>query len=459
MSVNTSSALRLTTGAPRLIAALTLGLGLTLPAAASPQIQTWQTPNGARVLFVEAPDLPMVDVRLVFDAGSARDADKSGLAAMTSAMLTQGAGDWDADAVAERMEDVGASLSAASLRDMGVVTLRSLTQGPALETALTTLIQVLANPRFAVPDLERVRQNTLTALRQAEQDPASVGQKAFYKAIYGDHPYAADPAGTPQGVSALTRDDLLVFHGRYYSARNAVVALVGALTRDQAEAIATRITAKLPGGAGGGEKAAPPPHVEGLTAASSAAIEFPSSQTHVLVGQPGMRRGDPDYFPLYVGNHILGGSGLVSLLTDEVREKRGLSYSVYSYFLPMREDGPFLMGLQTKNTQADPAREVLLETLRRFIEEGPSAKELEAAKQNITGGFPLRIAGNAKVVEYLAMIGFYELPLDYLDRFTGQVEAVTAEQIRNAFARRIHPERLAVINVGPAPEALAGKGD
>ena len=208
----------------------------------------------------------MVDVRLVFDAGSARDADKSGLAAMTSAMLTQGAGDWDADAVAERMEDVGATLSAASLRDMAVVTLRSLTQEPALETALTTLIQVLANPRFAAPDLERVRQNTLTALRQAEQDPGTVGQKAFYKAIYGTHPYAADPAGTPQGVSALTRDDLRAFHGRYYSARNAVVALVGALTRDQAEAIATRITASLPGGAGGGEKAAPPPPVAELTA-------------------------------------------------------------------------------------------------------------------------------------------------------------------------------------------------
>ena len=458
MSVNIRSALRLAVGTLGLVAALALGLGLTLPAAASPQIQTWETPNGASVLFVEAPDLPMVDVRLVFDAGSARDADKSGLAAMTSAMLTQGAGDWDADAVAERMEDVGATLSAASLRDMAVVTLRSLTREPALETALTTLIQVVSNPRFAAPDLERVRQNTLTALRQAEQDPGTVGQKAFYKAIYGTHPYAADPSGTPEGVSALTRDDLRAFHGRYYSARNAVVALVGALTREQAEAIATRITASSPAGprAGEGRTAAA---VAELAAASSAAIEFPSSQTHVLVGQPGMRRGDPDYFPLYVGNHILGGSGLVSLLTEEVREKRGLSYSVYSYFLPMRGDGPFLMGLQTKNTQADKAREVLLETLSRFIQDGPSAKELAAAQKNITGGFPLRIAGNAKVVEYLAMIGFYGLPLDYLDRFTDRVEAVTAEQIRDAFARRIHPERLAVINVGPVPGALAGKGE
>jgi zinc protease len=441
--------------------ALGLALGLTLAgtAAALPQIQTWETPNGARVLFVEAPDLPMLDLRLVFDAGSARDAGSPGVAAMTAAMLTQGAGDWDADAVAERMEAVGASLTASALRDMAFVSTRSLTREPALETALETLTKVLAEPRFAGPDLERLRQNTLTALRQEEQDPGTVAQKAFYRTIYGDHPYAGEPSGTPEGVSALTREDLAAFHRQYYGARNTVVALVGALTRAQAEAIATRVTAGLPGGAVGGERAPAPPPVPGLAAAKAERRDFTSSQTHVLIGQPGMRRGDPDYFPLYVGNHVLGGSGLVSLLMDEVREKRGLSYSVYSYFLPMRVDGPFLMGLQTKNDQADQAREVLMTTLRGFIDAGPGEKDLAAAKKNITGGFPLRIAGNAKVVEYLAMIGFYDLPLDYLDRFTDRVEAVTAEQIRDAFARRIHPDRLTVVNVGPKPGAVAKQGD
>lgn len=441
------------------LAACVLGLPLAGPATALPQIQTWETPNGARVLFVEAPDLPMLDLRLVFDAGSARDAGHPGLAAMTANMLSQGAGDWDADAVAERMESVGASLQASALRDMAFVSIRSLTREPALETALETLTKVVAEPRFAGPDLERVRQNTLTALHQDEQEPATVAQKALYRAIFGDHPYAGEPNGTPEGVSALTRDDLAAFHRQYYGARNAVVALVGAVDRAQAEAIATRVTAGLPGGAAGGERAPAPPPVPGLAAASTERIDFPSSQTHVLVGQPGMRRGDPDYFPLYVGNHILGGGGLVSLLMDEVREKRGLSYNVYSYFLPMRVDGPFVMGLQTRNDQTDKAREVLLQTLRRFIETGPSEKELAAAQKNITGGFPLRIAGNAKVVEYLAMIGFYGLPLDFLDRFTERVAAVTAPQIRDAFARRIHPDRLAVVSVGPRPGAVARQGD
>ena len=439
------------------LSALALTLTLAGPAAALPQIQTWETPNGARVLFVEAPDLPMLDLRLVFDAGSARDADQPGVAAMTADMLTQGAGDWDADTLAERMEDVAASLSTSALRDMGYVAIRTLTREPALEMALETLTKVLSEPRFDPADLERLRRNALTALRQAEQDPGTVGQKALYRAIYGDHPYAADPSGTPEGIAALTRDDLIAFHRRYYSARNAVVAMVGAIDRAQAEAIATRVTAGLPGGESGGERAAPPPSVPGLTAASSEPVDFTSSQTHVLIGQPGMHRGDPDYYPLYVGNHVLGGSGLVSLLMHEVREKRGLSYSVYSYFVPMRVDGPFLMGLQTKNDQANQAREVLLQTLGRFIADGPSERELAAAKKNITGGFPLRIASNARVVEYLAMIGFYDLPLDHLDRFTGQIEAVTAEQVRDAFARRVHPERLAVVTVGPGPDDVAGR--
>jgi zinc protease len=170
-----------------------------------------------------------------------------------------------------------------------------------------------------------------------------------------------------------------------------------------------------------------------------------------------MTRTDPDYFPLYVGNHILGGSGLVSLLMDEVREKRGLSYSVYSYFLPMAERGPFLAGLSTKNDQGQQAREVLMDTIERFRAQGPTQEELAAAIKNITGGFPLRIAGNGKIAQYLAMIGFYNLPVDYLDRFNERVEAVTATAIRDAFQRRIDPARFTIVIVGPDGTALAGR--
>jgi zinc protease len=269
--------------------------------------------------------------------------------------------------------------------------------------------------------------------------------------VFGTHPYASDPSGTTESIVALTRDDLAAFHSRYYAAANATVAIVGALSRTEAEALANRITAGLPQG----EAAPPLPEVGDPGAGVLTQIEFPSSQTHLYAGQPGMSRGDPDYFPLYVGNHILGGSGLVSILMHEVREKRGLSYSVYSYFAPMAERGPMILGLQTKNTQADEARGVLLDTLQRFVDLGPTDDELEAAVKNITGGFPLRIASNSKIVQYLAMIGFYDLPLDYLDQFTGRISAVTKEQIRDAYQRRVHPDRLAVVLVGGDPEPVA----
>lgn len=432
---------------------LTSLFALTMSAAvmATPRIETWQTVNGAKVLFVEAPDLPMVDVRVVFAAGAARDGERAGLASLTADMLTEGAAELNADQIAERIESLGAELGTGAERDMAWVTLRSLTDASLLEPAVDTLTKVITQPTFPPEDFERVRQNRLVALRLEQQDPASVGSRALYRAVFGTHPYASDPSGTAASVGALMREDLAAFHERYYVAANATVAIVGALTRAEAEQLSNRITAGLPQG----EAAPPLPEVSNTVAGGLEQIAFPSSQTHIYAGQPGMSRGDPDYFALYVGNHILGGSGLVSLLMNEVREKRGLSYSVYSYFAPMAERGPMILGLQTKNTQADEARAVLLDTLRRFVNEGPTDAELEAAVKNITGGFPLRIASNGKVVQYLAMIGFYDLPLDYLDQFSGRVSAVTKEQIRDAFERRVHPDRLAIVQVGGSSAAMA----
>ncbi len=427
-----------------LTAALLLLACIVAPAWGGPQIERWPTDQGARVLFVHAPELPMLDIRVVFDAGSARDADKSGVAALTNAMLDQGAGPWSADQIAERMEGVGAELDNGADLDMAWVSTRTLTRQPALRTALTTLTAVLGRPEFPQDQFERLRKATLVAIRQDEQQPSSVGRKAFYRQLFGDHPYAADPLGDSVSVQALDRDDLVNFYRRYYVARNAVVAMVGDIDRGEAVRIAERLSAGL----ATGEPASATRPVPALSSGRLDRLDFPSSQSHLFTGQPGMHRGDPDYFVLYVGNHILGGNGLVSQLSQEVREKRGLSYSVYSYFQPLRQDGPFLMGLQTKNSQVDDARAVLMQTLQRFREQGPTAEELRAAKQNITGGFPLRIASNSKVIQYLAVIGFYDLPLDYLDVFNARIEAVSADQIRDAFRRRLDPERFVTVIVG-----------
>jgi len=204
------------------------------------------------------------------------------------------------------------------------------------------------------------------------------------------------------------------------------------------------LSEKLPAG----EAAPEIPVVAPLEKATEQRIHHPSLQTTVRMGAPGMHRGDPDYFPLYVGNHILGGGGLVSRLFLEVREKRGLSYGINSYFTPMAQDGPYTFGLQTRNDQVDKALAVMRTTLKDFHDKGPTEKELTASKKNITGGFPLRIDSNSKIAEYLGMIGFYHLPLDYLDTFNDKVMAVTRKQIMDAYQRRVHPDRMVTVIVG-----------
>ncbi|MEZ0316947.1 MAG: M16 family metallopeptidase, partial [Methylophilaceae bacterium] len=256
------------------------------------------------------------------------------------------------------------------------------------------------------------------------------------------HPYSLDEE--PETIAAIKRDDLQKFYGTYYGAKGAVIALIGDMSRAQAEQLAERISVGLPQVAA----TSPLPAVPYPDQAKEDRIPHPASQSHILLGYPGVKRGDADYFPLYVGNYILGGGGFVSRLTEEVREKRGLVYSVYSYFMPMSELGPFQVGLQTKRDQADAALKLVHETLDKFIADGVTEKELKAAKQNITGGFPLRLDSNAKILDYLAVIGFYKLPLTYLDDFSAQVSKVTAGQIKDAFNRRIKADKLVTIVVG-----------
>ncbi len=426
---------------------LTLLLILVLSSSvlqASPAIQHWQTENGAKVYFVPAPELPMVDIQLVFDAGAAREGNQGGLAAITSAMMDEGAAGLNADQIAEAIDSVGAAIGFSAHQDMAVASLRSVTDAKLLEPAVALFQKTLTQPDFPEDALERIRNNMLIGLQAKKQQPGALARDAFMQALYGDHPYGKPASGNESSLKALTRADLVAYYQQYYVANNAILAIVGDLDRAAAEALANRITSQLPAG----QAAAKLPAVSALKKPYQQRIHHPSSQSHLLLGQPGIKRGDEDYFILYVGNHILGGSGLTSRISNEIREKRGLSYSAYSYFSPMRALGPYTLGLQTKNASVDEALQVLRETLIEFRENGPTASELEAAKKNITGGFPLRLDSNKKIVGYLAMIGFYQLPLDYLDTFNEKVNAVSLQQIKEAYQRRINPDKLVTIIVG-----------
>jgi zinc protease len=431
---------------------LTAGLLLASnPVVAVPEIQHWRTANGVPVYFIAARELPMVDAQILFDAGSARDGERPGLAMLTNSSLEEGAGDWSADVIADRLERVGARLGTSSRRDSAVVSLRSLTEPRYLQPAVDTVARLLKEPTFAPEALNRVRQQMLTALQGRAQSPGAIAQDAFYQALYGSHPYGSPPHGTAASLNAITRDEVRDFHRRHYTVANVVVAIVGDLDRSGAEQLADALVGGLPEG----ETIPPPPPVPALTASQTLRIPHPASQSHLLIGQVGISRADPDYHVLYLGNHVLGGGGLVSILAQEIREQRGLAYSAYSAFSPMRQAGPFLMNLQTRNDQVDTALEVAQTTLRAFTTDGPEVQVLEEARQNITGGFALNLAGNRNLVNYLGVIAFYDLPLDYLENFIGVMNGMTLEQVRTAWQRHVQPERLVTVIVGGEPVPLA----
>jgi zinc protease len=433
-----------------LLAAGLLALA-SAPALALLPIQQWQTASGARVLFVESHDLPMLDVSVDFAAGSVFDtAEKSGLAGMTLGLLRLGAGGLTESEISRRLADTGAQLRHRFDHDRGGMSLRTLTSKAELQQALELFAHMLQRPAFAADVLEREKARALSAIREADTKPETLLNRNFSRMIYGRHPYGLRGSGELDSVAALTREDLAAFYRTHYSADRAVVALMGDVTREQAAAIAEQLTAGLPPR---GPAAAIVP-VPLLERAEARVVAHPATQSHLLIGMPGIRRDDPDYFSLYVGNYILGGGGFVSRILEEVRSKRGLAYSAYSYFQPLKERGPFVIGLQTRRDQAGEALAVVRATLAEFLANGPTADELAKAQQNIVGGFALRIDSNRKIVENIAAIGFYGLPLTYLDEFADNVEKVTVESIRQAFARHVDPARMVTVVVGAEANVL-----
>lgn len=431
-----------------------LSLLLSVNALAALQIQSWTLDNGARVAFVENHAIPILDVSVEFDAGARRDpAAKSGLAGLTNAMLARGiAAGSDAQAESEPalseaqildgFADIAAQRGGGAERDRAGVSVRTLANADQRDRAIQLLARLLAQPSFPEDFLQRDKARMVAGIREAGTKPEALAEKNFLKAIYGDHPYAQQ--ATEATLAAITRDDLVAFHRDHYVANRAVIAMIGDVTRAQAEQIAQELTRRLPQGA-----ALPAmPEVAPVANPHEQRIAHPASQSHILIGMPALDRNDPDFFALTVGNYILGGGGFASRLTKEVREKRALSYSVYSGFNPMAQKGPFRIGLQTKREQTDEALKVVRDTLAAYLRDGPTPAELQAAKDNLVGGFALRIDNNRKILANISIIAYYGLPLDYLDSWTQNIEQVSIAQIRAAFARKVVLSQLSTVIVG-----------
>ena len=415
-------------------------------AQAKLDIKHWTTPEGAKVFFAQTKGLPILDIQLNFDAAASRDGDQFGLASLTSALLGTATQYHNEEQIINAFEAVGAQFSNSSLKDMSIVSLRTLTRQSILKKSLDIFTEVIAQPSFEQTYLTREKRQTLRAIEAAKQSPASVASLAFDKAVFADHPYAHAKIGTQETISQISLKDIKHHYQQYYVAKNLTIALVGDISKAQAKQIARQISHGL----NIGEKAKVNSIVLPLEQLQTIHIEFPSKQTHLLIGQAGINRSHPDYYPLYLGNHIFGGSGLTSILSDEIREKKGLAYSAYSYFTKMQSNGFFMMRMQTKNSQTEEAKKIAIRTLEYFITHPMAQQQLQDGKDNIIGGFALETASNANILTYLSIIGFYNLPLDYLSGFTDKIKDISAEDIQKSYERLIDMDKLIVLSVGKA---------
>ncbi|MEX0419856.1 pitrilysin family protein [Spiribacter sp. 388] len=426
-----------------------LGLGLLIMSATGgameADITQWTTEQGSEVLFVERHELPIVDIRIAFDAGSARDDDHPGLARMVSNLLLEGTAERYAGRIARQFERYGARVSTNSGRDTAEVSLRALSEPARLDPVVENLARVLAGAAFPDDAIERVRQQMLLGLQQAEASASQQAEKAFTRAIYGDHPYATPPSGTIDSVESISQQMIQDFHRRHYTAANATVAIVGDLDRDRAEAIAGSMLAGLPAG----EALEPLPAVDLSDAPTTVRVPFEAEQTHVVIGQPSVRRGHEDYYALYLGNHMLGGGGLTSMLAERMREERGLSYSSGSRVTTGARRGRFQMSTQVRSDALQEALSVLRGSLTELRDEGPAAERLDASRRNITGSFPLQLDSNRDLLGYVSSIGFHDLPHDYLSRFVERIEQLDGAAVQSALREHIDPQRMVTVLVGP----------
>ncbi|MGE4238735.1 M16 family metallopeptidase [Hydrogenophaga sp.] len=433
---------------------LLAALMLPAQARAAIPIEHWMHASGARVYLVSSPSIPMLDVQMDFDGGSRRDsAPQAGLASATAGLLSGGVraqGDLpalDENALSEAWLDLGAQFGAQASTDRFSVSLRTLTEPDLLERAVALAARQLAAPAWPARVWQRDRERMLAALREADNRPGTIASRRFARAVYGDHPYGYQTDAA--SLHAIEVADMQAFFRRHVVACRAQVVLVGAIDRARATRIVDRLVSAV---APHGCALLPAVRdVQPLAQAIDERIPFAAAQAQVLIGQPGVARDDPDFFPLFVGNYILGGGGFVSRLTTEVREKRGLSYSVYSYFSPGRHAGAFQIGLTTRPDQAAQAVDVSRGVLRRFVEQGPTEAELRAAREFLVNGFALRIDSNRKLLDNVANIAWNGLPLDYLDTWRQRVEQVSVADIRRAFARVLQPDRMVTVVVGAQP--------
>ncbi|NCO57928.1 MAG: peptidase M16 [Nitrospirae bacterium CG18_big_fil_WC_8_21_14_2_50_70_55] len=404
--------------------------------------------TGATLLTLSRPHLPVAAVEIDLAAGAARDpADRQGLASLTADLLDEGSAHHTGQELAAALESMGAELAITADHDAVHLSLRVLKQD--LPAALDLVAELLRTPAFRDADVARLKEETRAALIAGEQEPNTIAGRAYNTAAYGDHPYGHPANGTVESVARVTAGDCRDFHRRYYHPATMVISMVGAIDADEAARLWNDRLAGWPAAPAPLPPLGEPP----ATQPQRVVLNRPFTQTTLILGAQGVRRDAPDFFATLVMNHILGGGGFGSRLTTELRERRGLVYSIASWFsLPM-ERGLFTIQLATQNGSAAEAEAAVRAEVRRLHDDGPSEAEVADAKAYLTGSFPLRLDSSAKLASYLLFMEHHSLGLDYLRRFPELVSAVTRDQVAAAARAHLDPDGLIVVAVGQPPEA------
>ncbi|MQX35634.1 insulinase family protein [Roseospira navarrensis] len=418
------------------------------PQARAIEVETLQTPGGLTAWLVQDTANPMVTIEFAFDGGAALDPDgKAGLAYMVSGLLDEGAGDMDSRTFQRRLAALAIELDFDAGRDSFGGTVKTLTEH--LDEALGLLRVALSEPRFDPDAVERIRGQVLAGLRYAQNDPQEIASRAWFQAMFPDHPYRHAVEGTADSVAAITVDDLKTFARRHLTRDRLTIGVSGDVSAEVLGPMLDTAFGALPGASDLPAVPEAAPAADGRTVV----IEQAVPQSVAMFGQPGIARSDPDWYTAYVVNYILGGGGFSSRLVEEVREERGLAYSVYSYLMPYDHAPVWIGGVATNNARMGESLDLIRAEWARMAENGPGEAELADAKTYLTGAWPLRFTSTGAIARILVAMQKEGLPISYLDDRNTYIEAVTLEDARRIADRLMDPQALTTVVVGQ-PEGV-----
>lgn len=429
-----------------LLTALTLGL-LALPARAAVEIQEVVSPGGITAWLVQEESIPFSSIEIRFRGGASLEpADKRGATNLMMALLEEGAGERDARAFAAATEALAASFSFDTFDDAVSISARFLTENR--DEAVALLREAIVTPRFDDAAIERVRAQVLSIIRSDATDPTEIAHATFDRLAFGDHPYGSDRNGTLETVGALTRDDLIAAHQGALALDRVYVGASGDISAEELGPLIDALLGGLPETGSEPVETAPI-----LLEGGTTVVQFDAPQAVTVFGHIGIDRDDPDFFAAFVANQILGGGGLQSRLTEEVRERRGLTYGIGAYLAEFDHADLLIGQAATENARMSETIEVVKAEWRRIAEEGVTEQELRDAQTYLTGAYPLRFDGNGPIARIMVGMQVSGLPIDYIATRNDRVDAVTLEDVRRVAARLYDADALHFVVVGQ-PEGL-----